>query len=116
MGRRGKELDPFVRTRLCELKAYGLSYRKIHELYRHIPLSTIKTTVLMEKKRVNNASLPRPGHPRKLTAEHRDHLYELSKSDPHIKLDDMLSEVDHVVKKRSIQRLLKEMGRRKRFH
>lgn len=110
---RGKDLSPQTRSRICELKAYGLSYKQIHAVHHNIPLSTIKSTVLLERKRNDNQSQPRSGCPWKLTEEQRDHLYDLSVHKPHIRIRDMLSEVDHAVKERSIHGLLNEMGRRK---
>lgn len=40
-------------------------------------------------------------------------LYDLSYSDSHIKIYDLVAEVDEVIKKRSTQGLLNEIGRRK---
>lgn len=63
---RGAELDPFLRTRLCELhNTAQWSYGRIHKAYPHISVSTIKTTIRREKDRVNNHSRVRPGRPRK---------------------------------------------------
>jgi hypothetical protein len=52
-----------------ELKAYGLSYAKIHAIHPEIPLGTIKTNILREHTRDDNKSRPRPGTPRKITEE-----------------------------------------------
>lgn len=109
-----KELDPQTRSRLCELRSIGWSYRKIHSRYPHIPLSTIKTTVYREHTRDNNTTRSRTGHPRRLTEEHRDRLWEIVESNPHIKMDDILEEMGHIVKKRTVQNALKEMGKTRR--
>lgn len=61
-----KELDPYMRTRICELRNTAQwSYGRIHKAYPDIPLSTIKSTCQSQKKRVNNQSRPRSGRPRK---------------------------------------------------
>lgn len=103
---KGKELDPFTRTRICELKLSGKSYREIQLRFPEIPLSTIKYTVLIEHRRVNNASKPRPGAPKKLDSDDISCIKEHIQRDPHVKYDDLLADVDHKVKKRSIARLL----------
>ena len=55
-----------------------------------------------------------PGPPRKLTEEMRDYLYDIVVyQNPHIKMRDLVVEVNAAVKKRSIQKLLREMDRRK---
>ena len=110
---RNKELSPQMRSRICELKSIGWGYKRIHNLHRDIPLSTIKSTILLEQKRKDNLSRTRSGRLHKLTEEQRDHIYDLSIHQPHIKIHDMLEEVDHVIKERSIRGLLNEMGRRK---
>lgn len=78
-----------------------------------MPLSTIKSTVLNERKHINNQSKPRSGRPRQVTEVQRDHLYDLSQSSPHLKMQDLLTEVDDAVKKRALQYLLHELGLRK---
>jgi len=108
-----KELSPQLRSRICELKAYGLSLAKIHARYKEIPYSTIRTTCQREPSRTNNQSKPRIGGPRKISEEQRDHLYDVTNRNPHAKNEDLLKEVDNVCKKRTIQRLLRELDRRK---
>lgn len=82
-------------------------------MHSDIPLSTIKSTVLLEQKWNDNQSRQRSGAPQKLTEEQRDHIYDLSVHKPHIKIHHLLDEVDNVVKERSIQVLLNEIGRQK---
>ena len=113
MGRRGKELSPQTRARICELNSIGWGYKKIHKKHPEIPLSTIKSTIYNERKRLDNHSLPRSGRPHGLTEEQRDHLYNLVTANPDIKMRDLLESVDTAVNERSIRRLLKEMGHRK---
>lgn len=67
----------------------------------------------MESKRVNSASVSRPGAPKKLSEEGRDRVRETSRLNPDIKRQDLLKEVDHKVKASSIWRLKHEMGARK---
>lgn len=110
---RNHELDPQLRSRICELHAVGWGYRRIRSYHPYLPLSTIQTTIAREKDRVNNVSRPRSGQPRKLSEDQRDRLYEMTETDPHVTYRDMLEEVDNVVCRRSIQNLMNEMGRRK---
>jgi hypothetical protein len=43
------------------VNSVGYSTRKMHNIHREIPLSTIKYTIKMESRRINNHSLPRSG-------------------------------------------------------
>ena len=113
MPRPRKELDPQMRSRICELYSVGFGPKKIHDRHREIPFNTIRTAIKRERDRLNNHTQPRSGRPRQLTENQRDHIFELSTTNPHIKYTELLDEVDHAVKKRSIQNLLNEMGRRK---
>lgn len=106
---RGPELDPQTRSRICELKSIGWSYNQIQKRFPHIALSTIKSTVLREKERVNCVSKPRSGAPRKLSETQRDRICELVMQDPDVKYNDLLAAVDNVVTKKSIRRLVQEM-------
>ena len=109
-----KELTPDIRSRICELRSINWSWKKIHERYPDIPLSTIRYTVKREEARNQNKSLPRTGRPRILTDEQRDHVYDIvTHKNPHISMPDLLAEVDNAVKLRSIRVLLREMDRRK---
>lgn len=112
MGRRGKELSPQTRSRICELNSIGWGYKRIYKKHPEIPISTIKSTIYNERKRLDNHSLPRSGRPNVLTEEQRDHLYDLITNNPDMKMRDLLESVDEAVKERSIRRLLNEMGRR----
>lgn len=111
---RGKELTPQLRSRICELRSLGFSHARIHKLHPEVPLGTIKTTLRREATRVDNQSNKRSGAPRRLTEEQRDQIYDtVTHEDPHISHRDLLASVSHVVKERSIRRLLRELGRRK---
>ena len=48
MGRRGKELSPQTRSRICELNSIGWGYKRIHNKHPEIPISTIKSTIYNE--------------------------------------------------------------------
>lgn len=111
---RGKELDPQTRSRICELHSIGWGPKKIQERHPTITISTIKTTISREGLRNNNQTMPRSGRPRVLTEEQRDRVYELKSRDPGMTVAKLLEEVGHVVKKRSMQRVLKEMGMERR--
>jgi len=111
---RDTELSPQLRSRICELRSLKFSYGQIHQIHQEISLSTIKSTCQREALRTDNQTKPRTGRPRKLSDEQRDHLYDVvTHQNPHIKIRELLEEVDNVCTKRCIQRLLREMGRRK---
>lgn len=110
---RGRELSIQMRSRICELHSIGYSTHKIHRAHPNIPLSTIKYTVKMERERDENRSLPRSGCPRKLTEDDRDNLYDIAiHQDPHIKMDDLMKNVDDVSKV-TVRRLFREMHQKK---
>ena len=103
-----------MRSRLCELRSLHYSYRQIHRLHPEIPLSTIHSTCKQEAIRVNNQSQLRSGRPHQLTETQRDQIYDtIMHNNPHVSHRDLLDSVDNVVKKRSLQGLLREIGKRK---
>ena len=111
---RGRELTPQLRSRICELRSLGFSYGRIAEIHPEVSRSTIITTCRREALRNDNVTQPRSGAPRRLTDEQRDYLYDFAvHQNPHSKMRDLLAEVDGAVKKRSVQKLMREMNRRK---
>ncbi|KAI1832758.1 hypothetical protein DTO006G1_9537 [Penicillium roqueforti] len=112
--RRGAELDPFLRTRLCVLRTTAKwTYKQIQNEYPHIPLSTIKSTILRESNRVNNHSQARSGRPSKLKDEDRARIREAFHANPQITYDELLVVVDYKVGKESLRRFLNDDGLRK---
>ncbi|KXG50982.1 uncharacterized protein PGRI_065540 [Penicillium griseofulvum] len=112
--RRGAELDPFLRTRLCVLRTTAKwTYKQIQNEYPHIPLSTIKSTILRESNRVNNHSQARSGRPSKLKDEDRARIREAFRANPQITYDELLVIVDYKVGKESLRRFLNDDGLRK---
>ncbi|KAL6868527.1 hypothetical protein J3F83DRAFT_699174 [Trichoderma novae-zelandiae] len=112
MPRRGPELSPTLRARICELSSIGYGYKRIHKIHPEVALSTIKYTIAKEAVRDDNHSLPRPGVPRKLTEEQRDLIYDtVTHINPNVTNQELLDLVDHVIKTRSLQMLLREMGK-----
>jgi hypothetical protein len=87
---KSKELDPTMRARICELHSIKWGYKRIHSKYPNISISTIRYTIKMESKRLNQISLPRSGGPHKLSQEQCDHLYDLANQNPHIKIRELL--------------------------
>jgi hypothetical protein len=102
-----------MRSRICELHSIGWGAKRIHYLHREIPLSTIKTTIRKEAIRKDNVTLPRSGAPRKISEEERDHIYDLTTQDPHIKMRELFDEVSTPLTKKTMQRLLREMHKKK---
>lgn len=95
-GRRGKELSPEMRARICELRSIGWTYQKIQARHSTIPLSTIVSTCRREHDRVDQKSKPRSGTPRKITEDERDRMVEILKfKDPDIKWKDLTKECEN---------------------
>jgi hypothetical protein len=97
-----KELTPTIRERICELHAIGWGYKRIYGRYPYIPLSIIRYTVTKEKERRDGVSKPRSGRPKKLNKADKDRLLTAIHGDPKTIALDLLTEVDHKVKYRSI--------------
>jgi hypothetical protein len=55
---RGPELSSEMRSRICELHAFGLSYARIARVHPEIKKSTIAYTYQQENRRKNNQSRP----------------------------------------------------------
>lgn len=109
-GRRGKELSPTLRSRICELHSVGYGYKRIHQIHPEVPISTIRYTIKKEADRSDNKSISRPGQPRKLSEEQRRRIYEtVTKENTSITNRELLASVDNAVKVRALQYFLKEM-------
>jgi transposase len=114
---RGKELTPYIRTKICEAKACGLTNKEI--AHRHqVNIDTVKYTLKKERFRVENASRPRSGPPRKLNEHARDYLVDVAFHEtPRITWRCLTAkaaeEVGESVHKRSVQRLFAQMNMRK---
>lgn len=114
MPRRGKELTPQMRSRLCELHTVNKwGARRIHHAHPDIPISTIHSTLRREATRDDNVSQQRPGRPKKLTDEDRDRICELVRRNPQIQYRELLEEVEHRVVRSTLSRLCNELGIRK---
>jgi len=113
MGRRGPELSPQARSRVCELRSLGWSYNRIHAKHPEIPRTSIANTCRQEASRVDNFSLPRSGPPRVITEEQRDMLYDTVTTAPSITYEALQADVAPNASIRSIKRLLQEMNIRK---
>jgi hypothetical protein len=74
MATRQGVLSPQMRSKICELTSIGWGYNRIYNLHPDIPISTIKSTVLLERKRNDNQSRQHSGAPQKLTEEQRDNV------------------------------------------
>ena len=108
-----KELTPAIRERICELYTIGWGYKRIHTRYPYIPLSTLRYTIKKESERREGVSKSRSGRPKKLSEADKDRILNAIHGDPKITAEDLLTEVDHKVKYRSIQRLLNAENLRK---
>src|ERR1700722_74532 len=113
MGRRGRELSPQMRARICELHSIGWSYPQIHRKHPEIPLSTIGDTCRNEAKRLNNTSKPRSGAPRVITEDERDSLLETVTITPEMSYNALQAQEAPNASIRSVKRLLQEMNIRK---
>ena len=112
---RRRELSSQLRSRICELHSIGISYSKIHLIHPEIPLGTIKSTCQRESSRLNNESRPRSGHPRIISEEQRDQIYDIvTHVNPNVKYSELAYDVlGDASKKRAVKALCKEMKLRK---
>jgi hypothetical protein len=113
MARRGPELSPQMRARICELRSLGWSYGRIHLKHPELSISTIGSTCRKEAIRANNATCSRPGRPRVITEEQRDLLYDTATTAPSISYEKLQAEAAPDASVRSIKRLLQEIHLRK---
>jgi transposase len=111
---RGSELIPQDRARICELHNVGYGAKRIHSVHPEWSINTIKSTLRRQALRTNHITRPRSGMPRKLTEEQRDHIYDvITHTNPHATNQDLCAEVNSAVKVRTMQRLCRELGRKK---
>ena len=113
MARRGPDLSPQIRSRICELRSLGWSYNRIHAKHPEIPRTTIADTCRKETTRLHNQSLPKPGCPRVITEEQRDMLYDEAMTRPSISYEALQAQAAPDASIRSIKRLFQEMNIRK---
>ena len=109
------ELQPQMRARIVELASERWSPSRIHRKYPEISLATIYTTIHKYPFGTTDfTSKPRSGRPHALTKEQRDYVYNIVHyTNPHIKMQDLLREVNDNCKKQCMQGLLREMNKRK---
>lgn len=109
-----QQLSPELRARILELHSIQWTPTQIYRKHPEIPFNTIKTTIRRATTRIGGTrTKPRSGRPRILTEEQRDYIYDTVETTPHMKMRDLLHEVDDVIKKRTMQRLLREMDKKK---
>ena len=113
MPRRGKELSPQLRARVCELRSLRWSYNKIHKKHPEIPRSTIAYTCIKEAERINNFSLLRVGAPRVISETERDSLFETVTLTPEITYEALQAQECPNTSMRLLKQLLQEMNIRK---
>jgi hypothetical protein len=113
MGRRGLELSPEMRGRICELRSLGWSYDRIHKKHPEIAHSTIGDTCRKEAQRLNNVSKPRLGAPRVITENERDSLLETVLLTPEISYEALRAQECPNAALRTMKQLLQEMNIRK---
>ncbi|KFY07262.1 hypothetical protein V492_07300 [Pseudogymnoascus sp. VKM F-4246] len=111
-GRRGKELTPVMRARICELRSIGWTYKQIQEKHPTIAFSTIVSTCRREHDRVDQKSKPRSGAPRKITEDEGDQMVEILKfKESNIKLKDLRKECENAAVS-TVKKLMSEVRRR----
>ena len=111
---RGYQLQPYERIKIIELKDIGWSYREIEKRYPHIPLSTIKATVLKSNKRgLTQEALPRSGGPQKLSTEDKIILLQAIEINPRIKYYKLLEAVEYRISRTTLWRFFRSENKRK---
>ncbi|KAJ5655028.1 hypothetical protein N7490_002031 [Penicillium lividum] len=91
------ELTSATRERICELHAIGWGYKRIHQ----------------QPERRAGVSKVRSGRPKKLSEAEKDRILEVIHGNARTTYEDLLSEVNHKIKERSIRRLLNNKNLRK---
>jgi transposase len=87
------QLTPALRERTCELhSAAQWGYRRIHQRYPWISLSTIRYTIKKEHERRSGVSKPRPGRPKKLNETDKVRLLNAVTENPRVTHEDLLAE------------------------
>ncbi|KAJ5158792.1 uncharacterized protein N7500_008443, partial [Penicillium coprophilum] len=74
---------------------YISGYRRIHNRYPYIPISTIQYTVKKESERRVGISKPRSRRPKKLTKANKDQILNAIHRNPKIIAEDLLTKVNH---------------------
>jgi transposase len=106
---RGKELSPYMRTKICEARACGLTPKEI--AFQHsVNVDTVRYTLKKERARLENALRPQSGRPRKIDEQTRDYLVNIAfHESPRIQWRSLTriaaEEIGEDVHKRSVQRL-----------
>jgi hypothetical protein len=113
MPRRGKELPPHLRTRICELRSLGWSYDKIYTKHPDVPRSTIAYTCVKEAEQVNNNSKPRVRAPRIVSEDERDSIVEAVILTPAMTYKALQAQEAPNASIRSIKQLFQEMNMQK---
>ncbi|KAJ5509350.1 hypothetical protein N7527_011493, partial [Penicillium freii] len=104
-------LTPAIRERICELhSAAQWGYKRIHQRYPWISLSTIRYTIKKEHERRAGVSKPRSGRPKKLNATDKT---QSRRTRVLVTREDLLTKVSYKVKIDSIRRLLNTENLRK---
>ena len=95
MGRRGPELSPRTRSRICELHHIRYGAKRIHSLHPKWSLSTIKYILHREAICVNNLSQKCSSAPPKVSVIERDQIYDtISYTNLHVTNQDLMADID----------------------
>jgi transposase len=107
-----RELTVNQRTLIVGAKDGGESIREIAERLQ-IPVSTVKTTLLRQRTRINNESKPRAGRPSKWTARDRSTILRYVRRHPKSTYAQLRAAVLNPPSRRALHRILEEQGIKK---
>lgn len=96
------ELTPAIRERICELYAIGWGYKRIHQRYQQVLLSTVRYTIKKEPERKNGVLKSRSGRSTKLNLAEKVCLFEVITENLKITYEDLFAKVSYKVKKELI--------------
>lgn len=108
-----REIPPITRARICELHSIGWTYKQIHDRYPDFHYTTNRNTIKKEALRHNQQSIHRPGRQKKLSPQQEADLKRRTEENTHIKMHELLEDVQNSASKRTVRRLFQNMHKKK---
>jgi transposase len=107
--RRGFDLTPSLRSRICGARDFGVGIAEIARRYE-IPDSTVRSTLQQEPLRINDESLPRSGAPTKVSIYLETSILRYIRRVPKAQYKDIKRECNTSLSDSTLYRLLKKHG------
>jgi transposase len=107
--RRGFDLTPSLRSRICGARDFGVGIAEIARRYE-IPDSTVRSTLQQEPLRINDESLPRSSAPTKVSIYLETSILRYIRRVPKAQYKDIKRECNTSLSDSTLYRLLKKHG------